>query len=114
MPNKGGQPFSAYTVEKRKVLELVIGNDGMVRGAKLKILSKSGQQSNIYRPIQKLIPFEIRENVEDQPNSIQNKDNAEEDMEKSENSIEKDMKRPSRQAATEGQNMRRLREQFYS
>lgn len=101
---------------KGKVLELVVGNDGMIRGAKLKVLSKSGQQSNVYRPLQKLIPFEIRENSEGQADSNEVEDSGEEDAETTEHPAaaeeEINARRPLRKAAAEGQNMRRLREQF--
>ena len=43
------------------VLQLVKGRDGQVRGARLKVLSKAGKQSSVHRPVQRLIPFEIRE-----------------------------------------------------
>ncbi|CAB4029636.1 Hypothetical predicted protein [Paramuricea clavata] len=45
-----------------KVLELVKGRDGQIRGAKLKALSKTGKQTAVFRPLQRLIPFEINEN----------------------------------------------------
>jgi hypothetical protein len=38
-----------------KVIQLVTGRDGQVRGATLKVLSKSGKQTTIHRPLQKLI-----------------------------------------------------------
>ena len=41
-----------------KVIELVTGRDGLVRGAKLKVLAKGGKQTVIHRPLQKLIAFE--------------------------------------------------------
>ena len=40
-----------------KVLELVKGCDGQIRGAKLKVLSKTGKQTAAFRPLQRLIPF---------------------------------------------------------
>jgi hypothetical protein len=45
-----------------KVLELVKGRDGQKRGAKLKVLSEKGKQTTVFRPLQRLIPFEIDEN----------------------------------------------------
>ena len=38
-----------------KVLNLVKGRDDKVRGAKLKVLSKAGKQTSVFRPIQTLI-----------------------------------------------------------
>ena len=59
-----------------KVIELVKGRDDQVRGAKLKVLSKSGEQKVRFRLLQKLIPFEISENreSEDQGESEENED----------------------------------------
>ena len=64
-----------------KVIELVKGRDDQVRGAKLKVLSKSGKQKVLFRPLQKLIPFETSENreSEDQGESEQFEDNKAED-----------------------------------
>ena len=42
-----------------KVVELVKGRDGNTSGAELLTLSSSGLQQNCYRPVQKLILFEI-------------------------------------------------------
>ena len=35
-----------------KDIELVTGQDGLVRGAKLKVLAKGGKQTIIHRPVQ--------------------------------------------------------------
>ena len=45
-----------------KIIELVTGQDGLVRGAKLKVLAKGGKQTIIHRPVPKRIAFEIAEN----------------------------------------------------
>ena len=42
-----------------KIEELIIGKDGNLRGAKLVAVSKSGNRSIAYRPIRKLVHFEI-------------------------------------------------------
>ena len=47
-----------------KVEELIIGRDGKLRGARLKVNTKHGT-SLIHRPVQKLIPFEIA--ADDEP-----------------------------------------------
>ena len=44
---------------KGKVEKLVIGKDGKTRGAKLTMVSKSGQRTSAARPVQKLVPLEI-------------------------------------------------------
>lgn len=96
------------------MLELVRGRDGQVRGARLKVLSKAGKQSSVHRPVQRLIPFEIRE--KSTVNSANDVD-AEEDSENDEVPkgivVQDDVinARPRRKAAVEGQAMRRIREQ---
>ena len=59
------------------MLELVKGHDGQIRGAKLKVLfSKTGKQTAVFHPLQKLIPFEINKNHdckgEQQPEESEN------------------------------------------
>ena len=41
---------------------LVKGQDGQIRGAKLKVLSKTGKQTAMFRLLQRPIPFEINKN----------------------------------------------------
>ena len=48
-----------------RILRLVKGPDGQVRGAQLKVLLKAGKQTTLFRPLQKFIPFEIGENRSD-------------------------------------------------
>ena len=52
------------------------GRDGQVRGARLKVLLKTGKQSSAHRPVQRLILLEIQEKstVNDE-----NEENTEED-----------------------------------
>ena len=74
-----------------KVVELVTGRDGKTRGTKLLTVSNSGLQQNCYKPVQKLIPFEIVKNnkvnsnknhdegtvtMKDQPKELQLKDSS--------------------------------------
>ena len=110
-----------------KILRLVKGTDGQVRGAQLKVLSKTGKQTAVFRPLQKVIPFEIGENrsdgegeIEDTANEGQLDELLEEPEHKEESTSEKittpdyqeSGKRGRRKAAIEGQNIRRLREQY--
>jgi hypothetical protein len=106
-----------------RILRLVKGPDGQVRGAQLKVLSKAGKQTTVFRPLQKLIPFEIGENRsddEDTANEGQLVELAEEPEHDEESSSEKNItlgdqesrRRSKRKAAIEGQNLRRLREQY--
>ena len=83
-----------------KVVELVKGRDGETRGAKLLTVSNSGLQQNCYRPVQKLIPFEVARN---------NKVNSNENHDEGQCSNE----RPARRAAVEGQQLRKIRDLYY-
>ena len=98
-----------------RVLQLVKGWDGHVQGARLMVLSKAGKQSSVHRPVQRLIPFEIREksavNPEDEVGLQENTVNEEEVPQKTEIQDVVSNARPSRKAAVEGQAMRRVREQ---
>ena len=82
-----------------KVEDLITGRDGNVRGAKLKVVSNTGEVTTCYRPVQKLIPFEIAENLE--KNDTTNDNEA----------IVSSM-RPQRRAAVQGQILRQLREKY--
>ncbi|CAB4000781.1 PREDICTED: uncharacterized protein LOC100197852 [Paramuricea clavata] len=101
-----------------KVLELVKGRDGQIRGAKLKVLSKKGKQTAVFRPLQRLIPFEINENHDCMSEQQQKESNDSVDKDENVNepaatvNEETSAKRPTRKAAVEGQNLRRLREQY--
>ena len=46
-----------------KVESLVVGKDNMVRGAVLSALSKDGTKTRLSRPLQKLVPLEVTENM---------------------------------------------------
>ena len=80
-----------------KVTELIKGTDGNTRGAKLLTISKSGFRTSCYRPIQKLIPFEI---TKDSKVSLRY------DREK----VHCANERPARRAASEGEQLRKLRD----
>ena len=91
-----------------KVLQLVVGRDGQVRGAKLKAISKDGQQTTMFRPNQKLVPFEIVEVSTDTKSPEVNENSA--DKDEGDREIRRTLRRTA--AAVEGQHLRRLREQF--
>ena len=48
-----------------RILRLVKGPDGQVRVPQLAVLSNLGKRTTVFRPLQKLIPFEIEENYAD-------------------------------------------------
>ena len=94
-----------------KVMELVKGRDDQVRGAKLKVLSKTGKQKVLFRPLQKLIPFEISEKGESEDKE-ESKESEKDQVEAINDVNNQNRTRPRREAAIEGQNKRRLREQY--
>ena len=84
-----------------------------MRGAQLKVLPKAGKQTTLFRPLQKLIPFEIGENRgddEDTANEGQLLELPEEPEHDEESSSEKNItlddqqsgRRSKRKAAIEG------------
>ena len=73
-----------------KVEELVVGIDGNIRGAKLKVASKTGETTICHSPVQKLVPFEI----------VDNERSA--DTDKHDKGVIVLSKRPTRKAAKEG------------
>ena len=84
-----------------KVFELIRGTDGKVRGAHLNVLSKE-DNSTYFRPIQKLIAFEIADYI---PNEmIENKNNRVNEDEPgviaTEETCRSICKQPTRQAGT--------------
>ena len=100
-----------------KITQLVEGRDGQIGGAKLKVMSKKRNQTAVFRPIQRLVPFEIGEaNEEDEQPSKEVEENENEDESKnkpSEGTNEKIIvRRPGRKAALEGQNRRRITKQY--
>ena len=113
---KDDEPAPRTQWRMGRVLQLVKGRDGQVRGARLKVLSKAGKQSSVHRPVQRLIPFEIREkstvNPEDEVDMQENTVNEEEIPQETEIQDVVSNARPSRKAAVEGQAMRQVREQY--
>ena len=83
-----------------KVDDLIKGTDGNVRGAKLTVVSSTGESTSCYRPVQKLIPFEISEN------------SGEQCTKKADCEAIVVNTRPQRRAAVEGQLLRKLRTEY--
>ena len=42
-----------------RVADVVRGTDGIIRGAKLVVMTPNSKHRSIYRPVQKLVPFEV-------------------------------------------------------
>ena len=88
-----------------KVVELVKGKNGHVRGAKLSTTTVGDRKTSCYRPIQKLIPFEISKD-EDTPDETFSESEIKESEE-----IEEEQ-RKGRKAKSLGQYERRLRDKY--
>ena len=84
-----------------KVTELIKSTDGNTRGAKLLTMSKSGFRTSCYRPIQKLIPFEM---TKDSNVSLSD------DRKK----VHCANERPARRAAIEGEQLRKLQGLYFN
>ena len=100
-----------------KVVELVTGRDGLARGARLKVLAKGAKQTVIHRPLQKLIAFEIAESVGERDCGGEVEINDENETVGRSDSVEtetENCRRPTRKAAIDGENARRLRTLYYS
>ena len=91
------QPRTQWKIGK--VEKLVIGTDGKIRGARLKVNTSNGT-SFIHRPVQKIVPFEI---ANDSPKITQESSSG---GARSEHAVES---RIRRRAAIEGENLRRAR-----
>ena len=100
---KDDEPAPRTQWRMGRVLQLVKGRDGQVRGARLRVLSKEGKQSSVHRPVQRLIPFEIQEK------SVVNDEEVQPEIEVP-GAVSS--ARPRRKAAVEGQAMRRVRQQY--
>ena len=95
-----------------RIEELIPGRDGLIRGVKLKAMSKTGISTTCYRPVQKIIPFDIvddtdcNETIEhdDTKNCVNNDGSLAERPEL--------RQIPAWIAAKEGNAMRKLREQY--
>jgi hypothetical protein len=112
---KDDEPAPRTQWRMGRVLELVRRRDGQVRGARLRVLSKAGKQSSVHRPVQRLIPFEIREKptVNSEKDADVEKDSGEELVPEEIVAQDEDGNaRPRRKAAIEGQTMRRIREHY--
>ena len=96
-----------------KVEELIRGNDEKIRGAKLNVISKTGQKTVVHRPVQKLIPFEILSEQAQQTNIDEINRNTvidRHEVDVSDSDSVRPSKRMTRKAAIAGQNLRRLRD----
>ena len=95
-----------------RIEELIPGRDGLIRGAKLKAMPKTGISTTCYRPLQKIIPFETVDDTDcnetikhdDTKNCVNNDGTLAERHEL--------RQIPVRRAAIEGNAMRKVREQY--
>ena len=93
----------------RRVVKLITGKDNNIRGAQLDTVTKTGRRGIAYRPLAKLIPFEIVD-AEPEKETVDPKTptlypgNCKEKIVHTRSS--------TRKAAIEGQNLWRLRDRF--
>ena len=91
----------------RKKNKLVIRKDTQVRGAKLVVVSKTGEKTVCQRPIQKLITFEITtDNLELSDNKPVN------DSKTAHETRILNSRRPTGMAKEEGQYLRELQDRY--
>ena len=101
-----------------KVEELIRSEDDGVRAAKIRVLNSDNRRSIIMRrPIQHLIPLEIRAATGKDNNASEEPPKAEEPIEEPEKnaakaSIVEKKNRPKRKAAAQGELIRKLSEQL--
>ena len=91
-----------------KVERLVVGRDGKVRGADLVVVLKKGHRTTASRPVQKLIPFEIVQATKNDSNERETENNDLQSEQKYPEELRRT--RSKRNAAIEGEDMRRLRD----
>ena len=82
------------------------GEDGVVRGAEIKVVTKSGKMSLLRRPVTKLCPLELRSTFTDS-NGTRN-DNKLKTFEDKERENNVATRPPRRQAAVQGELIRRI------
>ena len=102
---KDDKPLPRYKWKIGKVEEVVVGRDGNTRGAKLLVSLPSQKSSTWFRPVQKLIPFEIVDDLQQQ-NQLLNDDDV------SARDVAAVRERLPRRAAVEGTIIRRLGERY--
>ena len=95
-----------------RIEELIPGRDGLIRGDKLKVMSKTGISTTCYRPVQKIIPFELVDDTD--CNETTEHDDTKNCVNNDGKLAERHELRqiPVRRAAIEGGAMRKLREQY--
>ena len=98
-----------------RVMEVIEGKDEVICEAKLKVVSSKETSKICFRPVQNLIPQEI----DIEPDSLDKDDNSEKNVSAVETGIERNdavlrskNKRPTRQAALDGQYLRKLLDKF--
>jgi len=101
-------PLPRHRWRLGKITELVTGRDNKVRGVKLQTTTES-KTTEAFRPLQKIIPFEITNSPEPEP--VPPKSTTKPSSEPSTKRCTSES-RPKRQAAREGQLRRRLSDKY--
>lgn len=95
-----------------RILDLVRGKDGYIRGDKLRTMSKLVKSTIINKTIQKLIPFEIVNREKPQSVEPEVDDNGIYDNKESSDNVHIEGKGSCRRAAVEGEYLRRLKQKY--
>ena len=97
-----------------KVNEVVVGKDGKIQGSKVIIVPKSGTRSTCYRPVQKLIQFEIDYKLRetDGDKDVDNERDEIKDDEVMADIVDKSDIKSTRKAAIKRQYIRKLRDKY--
>ena len=100
---------------KGKVEKLIIGKDGKTRGAKLTMVSKSGQRTSAARPVHKLVPLEIVNDTMHNDNSKIETKPSDETVTNTNDDITlvPNETRPRQKAALSGEETRRLKDIYF-
>ena len=119
---KDDNPQPRNKWKKGVIDDIVVGRDNKPRGVKLFVITQTGQRRSCYRPLQKIIPFEIS----NQCNPV-NSDAAvkidvspplscevgDSDIGKLDENQTEERSRPKRKTADQGQELRRLKDRYY-
>jgi len=101
------EPLPRHRWKMGRVAELIIGKDGNTRGARLNTMSTK-LRTTCYRPLQKLIPLEIKSSLPTVNANIQPDGSKADDGDE----IGQKHERKGRKAKTLGQYERRLRQRY--
>ena len=118
---KDDNPQPQNKWKKGVIDDIVVGRDNKPRGVKLFVITQTGQRRPCYRPLQKIIPFEISNQcnpvndaaVEINVSPLLSCEVGDSDIGKLGENQTEERSRPKRKAADQGQELRRLKDRYY-